>query len=41
MIELIEANESVNASFTAMWRAAIGAASNRSPASAPPSAVAS
>jgi hypothetical protein len=42
MIELIEANESVNASFTAMWKASIGSGDAPAPPPpAPPSAVAS
>jgi hypothetical protein len=42
MIELIEANEAVNASFTAMWKASIGSGDAPAPPPpAPPSAVAS
>lgn len=41
MTELVEANEAVNASFTAMWKASIGAGGEPAPPPpAPPSAVA-
>jgi hypothetical protein len=42
MVELIEANESVNASFTAMWKASIGERGEPAPPpTAPPSVPAS